>query len=302
MPISSFAPAKLNLTLHVTGRRPDGYHELDSLVVFLDVGDRVTVAPAASLRFSLAGPTAPALEAEDDNLVLRAARILATAGRVGAGADLMLEKVLPVAAGLGGGSSDAAAALRALSRLWNCGLSDEDLAALALRLGADVPACVLARPSRMRGIGERLDRLAPLPEFHVLLVNPGFPLPTRNVFAAREGSFSPPADWPSRFEGFEHLVTVLSAAQNDLEAPACRIDRRIADLLGILCRLPGARLARMSGSGATCFALFQLRAEAESAAVALRTASPAWWVCVASPTDATAVIPKECPGKPASAG
>ncbi len=276
--ITRFAPAKLNLYLHVTGRRPDGYHELDSLVVFLDVGDRLDVEAASLLRLDVRGPNAEALAAEDDNLVLRAARALA--GRMAGGvrgADILLTKELPIAAGLGGGSSDAAATLRALAQLWGCDITEDALAALALRLGADVPACLQAKPLRLLGVGERLEEVPALPDFHVLLVNPGLPLATSSVFAARRGSFSGPVSLPAVFEGFDHLLSVLAATGNDLEAPACAMQGEIAAALAALRRLPEARLVRMSGSGATCFALFAERVGAEDAATRLRIEHPNWW-------------------------
>lgn len=267
----------------MTGRRANGYHELDSLVVFADVGDVVQVEPAASLRLTVLGAGAAALAGEDDNLVLRAARALAAAAGRSGGAEILLEKELPVAAGLGGGSSDAAAALRALAQLWTCELSEEALAAVALGLGADVPACLRARPLRMQGIGERLEDVAPLPGFAVLLANPGLPLATRDVFAARGGGFSGPARLPGTFRDFEHLLAVLVSARNDLEVPACTLEAGIAPVLAALAGLPGARLARMSGSGATCFAIFADRATADHAAGLLRARHPGWWIRSAEP-------------------
>lgn len=286
MPITRFAPAKLNLYLHVTGRRADGYHELDSLVVFLDVGDRISAQPAAALRLRVSGPGAAALTAEADNLVLRAARALASGLGRDAAADILLEKELPVAAGLGGGSSDAAATLRVLTELWGSDPGAPALAAVALGLGADVPACLHARPLRMRGIGEVLEDIPRLPGLSILLVNPGFPVATRDVFAARRGGFSSPAALPASFEGFEHLLAVLAAdTRNDLEAPAVAVEARIASVLAGLGKLPGARLVRMSGSGATCFALFADHGEADRAAMELRAQQPSWWVRVAQPVD-----------------
>lgn len=267
----------------MTGRRPNGYHELDSLVVFVDVGDVVRVEPSLSLRLTVHGTAASALAGEGDNLVLRAARALAAAAGCDAVADIRLEKELPVAAGLGGGSSDAAAALRALGRLWNCELGDEDLAAIALRLGADVPACLWARPLRMQGIGERLGDVPPLPDFALLLANPGLPLATRDVFAARGGAFSDPAFLPGTFRDFEHLLAVLASTRNDLEAPACAVEGGVAPALAALAGLPGARLVRMSGSGATCFAVFADRAMADHAAGLLRAQHPGWWIRAAEP-------------------
>ncbi len=277
-PIEEAAPAKINLDLCITGRRADGYHELDSLVVFGPPADRLTFAPAGRLTLELAGPFAEALADEPDNLVLRAARRLAEhAGRPPA-AGIMLAKNLPVAAGLGGGSGDAAATLRGLNRLWQLGLAEPDLMSLARGLGADVPVCVAARPARMRGIGERLEWLDGLPALALLLVNPNRPLATAPVFKAL-GPLPPPAPEqgpPPR--GRAALLAWLRARENQLEAPARRLEPAIGIVLAALAAQPGCELARMSGSGATCFGLFSDPAALGTAAGRLRRAQPAWWV------------------------
>jgi 4-diphosphocytidyl-2-C-methyl-D-erythritol kinase len=263
------APAKVNLCLHVTGRRADGYHLLDSLVVFAGVGDEVSAAPADGLSLALEGPEAGALAAEPDNLVLRAARALA-AGR-DLGAALRLTKRLPVASGIGGGSSDAAAALRVLSRLWGV---EADLPALALALGADVPVCLAREPAVMRGIGEALTPAPRLPRFGLLLANPRLAVETRAVFAARGAGFSAPIAYPEAWSDAAAMARDLAAWRNDLEAPAMALCPAIAEVRAAIAAQPGCLLARMSGSGATCFGLFGDAPAAERAAAALPRA---WW-------------------------
>ena len=275
MAIEEFAPAKLNLALHVTGQRPDGYHRLDSLVVFADVGDRVTVASAEALTLAVTGPEGTGLTAGRDNLVLRAARALG-AGR---GAAITLEKNLPVASGIGGGSADAAAALRALARHWGLPLPE---AAAVLALGADVPVCLAGRPARMGGIGEMLAPLPPLPEMAVLLVNPRLEVPTPAVFRAlarRENAAMEPL--PATFADAGALAAWLSRQRNDLEAPAVAAAPVIAEILAAIAAA-GPLLARMSGSGATCLGLFAGLGEAEAAARALADRHPGWWVRAAA--------------------
>jgi len=273
-PVVECAPAKVNLFLRVTGRRDDGYHLLDSLVVFAAVHDRLRATPANTFALTLTGRFGAALASADDNLVLRAARLLAkTAGRSQAAA-LTLEKNLPVASGIGGGSADAAATLRALARLWD--LSPGDLAALALRLGADVPACLAARPARMQGIGEMLSPAPRLPQFGLVLVNPGIALATGEVFAARAGGFASPATLPEIWADAAAMAADLAALGNDLEAPAIALCPAIAAALATIARLPGVLLARMSGSGATCFGLFA-SPEAAITAEAAAQLPRGWW-------------------------
>jgi 4-diphosphocytidyl-2-C-methyl-D-erythritol kinase len=279
-PVREFARAKINLCLHVTGRRPDGYHLLESLVVFPEVGDPLTVEPAsAGLSLALGGPFAAALGAGDDNLVLRAAEALRPGA---AGAAILLEKRLPVASGMGGGSADAAAALRALSRLWALDPGARRLADIALSLGADVPVCLAQRPAVMAGIGERLGPAPALPEFWIALVNPMIATPTAEVFRALPRADNAPlAPAPKRFETLDHLSNWLAAHRNDLQAPAIGLRPAIGEALAALEAQVGARLARMTGSGATCFALFAIEAPAAAAAAAIRRAHPEWWVATA---------------------
>jgi 4-diphosphocytidyl-2-C-methyl-D-erythritol kinase len=267
--ISLFAPAKVNLYLHVTAKREDGYHLLDSLAVFPAMGDNVRVEDAAELSLDISGPFGAVLQAEPDNLLLRAARLLAP----GRGAALHLEKNLPVASGIGGGSADAAAALRALNQLW--GLEDIALPPLALQLGADVPVCLASRPARMQGIGEILAPVPRLPEFGMVLVNPGVAVSTPAVFKARQGGFTPPANLPEAWVSVDAMVADLLCCTNDLQTAAIGSQPVIGEVLDVLAALPGAKLTRMSGSGATCFALFATPAEAAAAAAAI--AHPGWW-------------------------
>jgi 4-diphosphocytidyl-2-C-methyl-D-erythritol kinase len=281
VPVTAFAPAKINLYLHVTGRRADGYHLLDSLVAFADIGDRVTAEPAAGLSLEVSGPEAASLApAADDNIVLLAARLLADHCGIAVGATLHLHKNLPVAAGIGGGSADAAAVLRALSELWRVSVDEATLVALAARLGADVPACVRGRAVWVGGIGERVEPAAALPHAGILLANPRKALPTAAVFAARRGSFGD----AGRFEPIPRnavgLAQILAPRRNDLTDAAIGLVPEIRTVLARLGALPGVLLARMSGSGATCFALFRDRAAAVRAHDALVAVEPFWWSAV----------------------
>jgi 4-diphosphocytidyl-2-C-methyl-D-erythritol kinase len=278
MPVEELAPAKINLDLHVTGRRPDGYHELDSLTAFAAFGDRLVLRDHDRLELAVAGPFAGPLAAEPENLVLRAARRLAAmAGREPA-VRIMLDKRIPVAAGLGGGSADAAAMLRGLNRLWRLGMTAADLAALAAGLGADVPVCLASRPARMRGIGEQIEPWDDLPALPVLLVNPSLPLATATVFGglATIGA-SVPRDWPPPREP-DAFLAWLAVGQNDLEAPARRILPQLCAIHATLMAQKGCAVARMSGSGATCFGVFCDTAARDAAAVAIAREQPAWWL------------------------
>lgn len=267
----AFAPAKVNLALHVTGRRADGYHLLDSLVVFADLGDRIRVEAAERLSLSVTGPRAAGVPADATNLVWRAAEALGP----GRGARITLEKHLPAAAGIGGGSSDAAAALRALATLWDVALPR---AADVLALGADVPVCLDARAARMGGIGERLDPVPALPEAGLVLVNPGTGVSTPAVFKALAQRNNPPLPDPGPWADAAALAAWLRQTRNDLEAPARALVPEIGAVLGAISTAPGCLLARMSGSGATCFGLFADRASAARAAQAIGGQNPGWWV------------------------
>ena len=276
-PLEEQAPAKVNLDLRVTGRRPDGYHDLDSLVAFAACADRLTFAPDRRLSLELSGPFAAALAGQSDNLVLRAARRLADRAGCPPHVRIALDKRIPVAAGLGGGSADAAATLRGLSRLWQLELTVADLLPLALELGADVPVCLRSRPARMRGIGERLEPVG-LPALDLVLANPNRAVSTAQVFAGL-GAIAPPCEPDGPLpSGRADLLAWLRARGNDLEAPACRLAPAIAEVVETLRAQPGCRLARMSGSGATCFGIFDDQPAAAHAAEALRRARPDWWM------------------------
>ncbi len=283
MTVTAFAAAKVNLYLHVTGRRADGYHLVDSLIAFPDIGDHLIAEPAAVLSLEIRGPEAASLVADEgrDNLVLRAARLLADhhTGAAPAAA-LRLTKNLPVAAGIGGGSSDAAAALRALAKLWRVSISEQALCDLGVRLGADLPACLHGGPIWVGGIGERIEPAADLPQAGILLVNPRKELPTAAVFAARSGPFGEVGRFAPMPKDAAGLAQVLTSRRNDLTCAAIGLVPEIGAVLDRLTRLPGALIARMSGSGPTCFALFQDRAAAEGARVALSASEPGWWCAV----------------------
>ncbi len=272
--LTEAAPAKVNLSLAVTGKRPDGYHLLDSLVVFGPAADTLHASSAADLSLTVEGPFAAGLAAEPDNLVLRAARALADWAGCPARAALVLEKHLPVASGIGGGSADAAAALRVLCRLWQLRPGADALAALALRLGADVPVCLGSRPSHMTGVGEGVAPLPPLPPCGLLLANPGVAVSTAEVFRARGSGASAVPPLPPSWRDAASLAATLAGRPNDLQEAACGVAPGIRAVLAALAALPGCLLARMSGSGATCFGLF---ADPAQAAAAARGLPAAWW-------------------------
>ena len=275
MSLSENAPAKINLFLHVTGKRADGYHRLDSLAVFAGIGDRLHAKPSNGLSLRVTGPFAAGLDNEADNLVLRAARAMADAAGVEPDAALVLEKNLPVASGIGGGSADAAATLRLLSRLWNVTLAPATLHGLTQRLGADVPVCLLGRPTRMRGVGEQLDPAPRMPECGLVLVNPGVALSTADVFRARRGDFSAPAELPAGWDSAAAMAADLRGLTNDLQPPALALRPAIGDVLAAIAARPGCLLTRMSGSGATCFGLFSDPDRAAREAASL--AREGWW-------------------------
>jgi 4-diphosphocytidyl-2-C-methyl-D-erythritol kinase len=268
------APAKVNLTLRVLGRRADGYHELESLVAFAGVGDALTFAPGDALTLTVSGPTAPAVGDSADNLVLKAAHALAeriaglTLGR------FALSKRLPVAAGLGGGSADAAAALRLLAQANGIARDDPRLMQAAQATGADVPVCLDPRPRLMRGVGDVLSAPLDLPRLFAVLINPGVAVSTREVFAALNLPPAQPGPPPTP----SALLAEIESGRNDLELPALELEPVIADVLSVINKLPGCRLARMSGSGASCFGLFETNAAATAAARTVRVGYPQWWV------------------------
>jgi 4-diphosphocytidyl-2-C-methyl-D-erythritol kinase len=275
--IEESASAKVNLFLHVGMRRADGFHPLQSLAVFTGAGDVLRAQTAPRLSLTLDGPFAAGLSAESDNLVLRAARALAAEAGTLAGAALTLSKNLPVASGIGGGSADAAAALRALKQLWRLEIEDTALLEIAATLGSDVPVCVSSIAAYMEGRGEVLTPVA-VPRLPMLLVNPGVAVPTRDVFAALTARSGTGTALPRGFADAATLLRFLAATRNDLEAPARALQPVIGEVLDRLAALPGVTLARMSGSGATCFALFTDDEACAAAAAALRQAGTGWWI------------------------
>lgn len=310
-PVTRSAPAKINLYLHVTGKRADGFHELDSLVVFAGIGDRITVEKGEGLSLTITGPFADGLSTGDDNLVLRAARLLADHKDIAANAHLTLEKNLPVASGIGGGSADAAATLKALVEFWAIELGDDDihhvahtvsndldtaralstlfklwrddlgsemLGTIGLSLGADVPVCLAGYPAFMGGIGEKLEIAPHMPRAWLVLANPGVALSTPAVFKAREAEFSKPTRFGKHPHDAAELATILKRRSNDLAAPAITLQPVIQDVLDALEIIDTTLLARMSGSGATCFALYATENAAKTAAHQLSEEHPEWWI------------------------
>ena len=288
--VRCLAPAKLNLYLHITGRRDDGYHMIDSLFAFTETHDVIVARAAEAISLQIDGPFADAVPAGGENLVLVAARALwdfmsrRPGDRFRPGAAIRLTKNLPAATGIGGGSADAAATLRALGRLWDVVATEDELLALAQGIGADVPACLVGGALQVSGIGEILESVPMLPDAHIVLVNPGVALSTADMFEdyrRAEKPFSDPApilgsgDPPGTLEA---LVAVLARRRNDLEPLARHRAPEIGTVIAALAGLDGCLLARMSGSGASCFGLFASADEAEAGAEALRVRSPAWWI------------------------
>jgi 4-diphosphocytidyl-2-C-methyl-D-erythritol kinase len=279
---AEFAPAKVNLTLHVLGRRADGYHEIESLVVFARYGDRLTLRPGEVTSFSLSGPFASAIVGTN-LLETTAQRLIQAAPELRLGA-VTLEKNLPVAAGLGGGSADAAALLRAVQRANPRAASAVDWHAIAQSLGADVPVCLLATPAMMGGIGERIVPLASIPNASLVLVNPHLPVAAGDVYRRLGASAVPQrvqTPEPPSLRSVQDLVGYAAARSNDLETAAIALCPQIADVKAVLDATPGALIARMSGSGPTCFALFATFGQASAAAKAIAQHRPDWWVITA---------------------
>ncbi len=274
--LSLAAPAKLNLFLHIADKRADGYHLLESLSVFVDVCDRLEAEPADDLHLALDGAMAANIGIED-NLVLRAARLLQHHTGTNKGASLRLKKNLPAGAGLGGGSSDAAAALKLLNALWRLELPEATLLHLASRLGSDVPACLSASPVMMRGVGDILSPVAIDAALHAVLAYPNAPLMTKDVYRRYNSAFSAPMTIPDSLNR-ESLKALLLAARNDLNAAAVQLMPEVEEALQALSIQRGCWLARMSGSGSACFGLFEDQAQAEAAAALLQQAYPSWWV------------------------
>ena len=279
--------AKVNLTLRVVGRRVDGYHDLESVVAFANCADQLSLAPGPELKLKTTGPLAQSCGATQDNLVLKAAQLLGDRVDDLKLGEFTLDKVLPVAAGIGGGSADAAAALRLLAKANGLAIDDARLVEVAKLTGADVPVCLNSQACVMTGVGETLMPLS-LPMMPCVMVNPCVPVATRDVFAAlglRSGELLVGASdvfqataWPEAGASVEDWVEALAAGSNDLEAPAMRIQPVIGDVLAALNATNGAWLARMSGSGATCFAIYENTAEAQRAAQKIQLDHPGWWV------------------------
>ncbi len=271
------ARAKINLYLQVTGKRADGFHLLDSLIVFADTGDRLSIAPAADISLDVDGPFAAGLAGEADNLVLRAARNLAAAAGIADGAAIRLTKNLPIASGIGGGSADAAAAMHALAKLWQVDLPRAELQRLALSLGADVPVCLDGCPSFVGGIGEEIVPAGGLPPAWLLLVNPRVPTPTPQVFKARQGDFSPAGRWTTPPRDAVELASLLAARRNDLTEAAISVAPVIRDVLAAIEATDACLLSRLSGSGATCFGLYADAEAAEAAGREIARRHGDWW-------------------------
>lgn len=276
--ITANARAKVNLFLQVTGKRTDGYHLLESLVVFADRGDRITVQEAEDLTLKVSGPFSTAIDSTEENLVIKAAQKLKSESGIDKGARISLEKNLPVAAGIGGGSADAAATLKSLNTLWNIGFSEDRLSQIGLSLGADIPACLYGRPAIMSGIGEHISGIVDFPEFYILLVNEGSSLATKDVFKRLKSTKKTPPSVDFNGLTVRELFTALRSMPNDLAAPALQIVPAIGTVLAMIREQKGCDLARMSGSGATCFGLFAEGDAARKAAKAIQAKHPGWWV------------------------
>jgi len=262
------APAKINLTLHVTGQRDDGYHLLDSLVMFADKGDRISVSLAEETTLQVEGRMSDGVPVDETNLMVRAARLMDVP------VAMKVKKKLPNAAGLGGGSSDAAAVLTAISLITGKPIPEH-----AIELGADVPVCLKRAPARMRGIGDRVDAVSQMPSLEAVLVNPGRPVATAAVFKHLEKKDNPPMpDELPRGKTATQLVEWLSTMRNDLQGPAMAAEPVIAQVFDTLSKTPGCMLTRMSGSGGTCFGIYSDKETARSAAGRLREQNPSWWV------------------------
>ncbi|MCF8495408.1 MAG: 4-(cytidine 5'-diphospho)-2-C-methyl-D-erythritol kinase [Alphaproteobacteria bacterium] len=279
------APAKINLYLHVTGRRPDGYHSLDSLVAFADTGDLLTLEPAKDFSFSIEGPFAGMFRGGENggdlhssNLVVRAVRAMAEIARQTPRFRVVLTKNLPLASGLGGGSADAAAVLRALCDLWDLPMDDPRLLPLMMGLGTDVPVCLNSVPARLRGAGEILEDAPALPPLPAVLIHPDIPCPTSAVFARYAGPFSQSPSLPETFGSPEDLIAFLKDRDNDLYPAAAALVPEITQALESLSAFETCLLARMAGSGSSCFGLFSTEEAARNASGILAARHPGWWV------------------------
>lgn len=277
------APAKINLFLHVTGKRDDGYHTLQSAVTFTNIGDRIEFSPYDSFLIDVEGPFAHELHSPQDNMVYKAARILADEYKKPLLGKITLQKNLPVAAGMGGGSSDAATTLIGLYRLWRLPEEYERLQKVGRKLGADVPACIIRKTVWTESIGEKMTRLADMPELHVVLVNPLEPLLTADVFRNFRGKFSPPLQFMGRKKTYREWVSDLKIYKNDLTDSAAQLCPSILEMINTIAGTTGCLLSRMTGSGATCFGVYETAEEANAAAHKIQHDYPHWW-CVSAKT------------------
>ncbi|MCB1531880.1 MAG: 4-(cytidine 5'-diphospho)-2-C-methyl-D-erythritol kinase [Alphaproteobacteria bacterium] len=285
--LTIFAPAKINLYLHVTGRLDNGYHSLDSLVAFADIGDQLRIEPAQDFEFEINGPYARMLGPKEQdasphsgNLVVQAAWALARAAQKVPNVKATLTKNLPIASGLGGGSSDAAAMLWGLLEWWELSTQAHYLPGLMARIGADIPVCLPCKPARMRGIGDILDPAPPMGEAPIVLVNPAKACLTADVFRHYSGTYKEPHTLPDSLLDFKNLIAFLKTQENDLYEPACAVVPEIRNVMNALEAQKGCALARLSGSGATCFGLFEDEANAQDAARSIAEENPDWWVKV----------------------
>jgi len=276
--ISFFAPAKINLYLHITAKRRDGYHSLESLVAFANYGDEISVAPSDKLTLTINGPCSKGLQSNADNIVIKAAKLLANSNGVDQKAKITLTKNLPISSGMGGGSADAAATLHALSKLWNLSLKTIDFSNLAEKLGADVSVCLKNTPSIITGIGEKVMLAPKLPNLWFILVNPGIPVSTRKVFAAHKEKNSATHAFKTRPQTVKELASLLSEFRNDLTPAAIETAPIIEEVLKVVQAEKKQLLTRLSGSGATCFALFEEKNAAVEAARGLKMKYPKWWI------------------------
>lgn len=279
---SILAPAKLNLFLHITGKREDGYHLLQSLMAFLDVGDQIYFAPHDTLFIDADGPFAADLAAPHENLIYKAALLLAEEYRVPPRGRMVLTKNLPIAAGMGGGSSDAAATLIGLARLWRLPEEPARLQKIALRLGADVPACLIRRPVWAEGIGEKFTYLSGMPSLHLALVNPMTPTPTPEVFKRFSQRFSAPLQFSGRRKTMQEWIADLKLYRNDLTEAAIAVSPVIRETLRVIEDTPSCHFARLSGSGATCYGVYDHPEAAAAAVNKLRQQYPEWWIVPAN--------------------
>ena len=275
--LKALAPAKINLYLHIVGRRSDRYHLLDSWVAFADVGDELQVSPSSGLSLECTGEYASLIPVKE-NSVLGAAQALAKHYGINDGAHFTLHKHLPVAAGIGGGTADAAAALRLLVQLWQLKPTAQEMKNIALSLGADVPACLRAESLFMNGIGEVITPAQVIDHWHGVLVNPRVALSTPAVFAVYDGHLSPAMPHKATFPGQQEAFEYLKQAHNDLQVAATALVPEIQEVIDALAAQEGCAFSRMSGSGATCFALFDTEAHAQAAARRLASSQPSWWV------------------------